>query len=172
MATYEVYEGGARAQNASFAMFPSATFAADAVIQPAVRQKPLLCMSSRDLDFGRETSLIKYIASLTVPLASGDKLGSIIIPANFVAIGFYWKVATVVAGGTFAAGTRIGGTSLVTATTTGTLNSAYVAWPSAPVLFKTSDVVDITFGTVPAGGLGALELQVGVLGYDMRIGQY
>lgn len=170
MATYEVYEGGARKQNDGFAMFPSATFAADSVIQPAVRQRPVMVFPARDLNFGTETALIEY--QKRVPLVSGDKYGALIIPANFVAIAFYWKVASINTGGSFSAATRIGGTSLVGTTTTGTANSAYIAWTGGVTLFKTSDIVDVTFPTVPAGGMGTLDLQIGVLGYDMRIGQW
>lgn len=170
MATYEVYEGGPRKQNNDYAMFPSATFAADSVIQPAVRQRPICVFPARDLDFGNETALIQFIKAN--PLASGDKLGAVIIPANFAAIGFYWRVVNINAGGSFSVATRVGGTALVTTTTTGTANSAFVAWPSAPVLFKTSDIIDVTFPTVPAGGMGSLELQVGVVGYDLRVGHW
>ena len=60
MATYEVYLGGNRKQNDGFAMFPSATFAADSTVQPAVRQRPIMVFPARDLDFGNETALIEY----------------------------------------------------------------------------------------------------------------
>lgn len=170
MSTYEVYLGGARKQNDGFAMFPSATFAADSTVQPAVRQRPIMVFPARDLDFGNETALIEY--QKRVPLVSGDKYGALIVPANFVAVGLYWRVKTINTGGTFSLATRVGGTSLVTTTTTGTANSAYIDWPSGPVLFKTSDIIDVTFPTVPAGGMGSLDLQFGVLGYDVRIGEW
>lgn len=170
MATYEAYLGGSRQQNPNFAMLPAAPFVADSTVQPAVRQRPISVFPARDLNFGTETALMEMVRR--VPLVSGDKLGAQVIPANFLAMGFYWIIKTVNAGGTFAAATRVGGTSLVSATTTGTLNSAYVTWPSGPVLFKTSDIIDVTFGTVPAGGMGALDLQIGVLGFDLRIGQW
>lgn len=170
MATREVYLGGPRKQNDGFAMFPSADFTADSTMQPAVRQRPIMVFPARDLDFGNETALIEY--QKRVPLASGDKYGALIIPANFVAVAFYWRVKNINAGGSFSAATRIGGTSLVGTTTTGTANSAYIAWTGGVTLFKTSDIVDVTFPTVPAGGMGTLDLQIGVLGYDLRIGDW
>lgn len=177
MATRELYLGGLRQQNASFAMFPAATFSAAALagIQPFNKEQPVTYFQARDFDFGNEPALIAYTrdqALAGTPIVSADVLGSVIIPADFLAYGFYWKVASVNAGGTFAAATRVGGTSLLTATTTGTLNSAFVAWPSGPVLFKTPDIIDVTLGTVPAGGVGSLALVVGVIGWNMRYGNW
>lgn len=169
MATYEVYLGGPRQQNPTWGMFPSAPFSAANPSQPAVKERPIHQFIARNLDFTNDTALVSY--NKTIVLANADKLGSVVIPANFLAIGFYWKVAVVNAGGTFAVGTRVGGTTLLAATTTGTLASGYVPWPSGPVLFPTSDIVDVTL-TVPGGGMGALSLVVGVVGDDLRYGNW
>lgn len=170
MATYEAYLGGLVQQNANLAKFPAAPFNQAVFIQPAVRQKPIRKFVARDLNFGLEPGLKTFVTS--VNLASGDKLGSVIIPNNFLAQGFYWKVAGINAGGTFSVATRVGGTSLLTATTTGTAASGYVTWPSGPVLFALPDIIDVTFATVPAGGLGTLDLVIGVVGDDLRYGNW
>jgi hypothetical protein len=177
MATRELYLGGLRRQNADFAMYPANTFSAAALagIQPFNKEQPVTYFQARDFDFANDPALVRYTldqAAAGTPIVSADVLGSVIIPADFVAYAFYWKVAAINTGGTFAAGTRVGGVSLVTATTTGTLNSAIVAWPSGPVLFKTPDIIDVTLGTVPAGGIGSLGLIVGVLGWNMRYGNW
>jgi len=177
MATRELYLGGLRNQNPTFAMLPAAAFSAAALagIQPFNKEQPVTYFQARSFDFANDTALVNYTAAQAAagtPIVSGDVLGSVIIPADFLAYGFYWKVAAINTGGTFAAGTRVGGTSLLTATTTGTLNSAFVAWPSGPVLFKTPDIIDITLGTVPAGGIGPLGLIVGVIGWNMRYGNW
>lgn len=177
MSTRELYLGGLRNQNPTFAMLPAAVFSASALagIQPFNKEQPVTYFQARDFDFANDTALVAYTAAqaaAATPIVSGDVLGSVIIPADFYAVAFYWKVAAINTGGTFAAGTRVGGTSLLTATTTGTLNSAVVAWPTAPVLFKTPDIIDITLGTVPAGGVGALGLVVGVIGWNLRYGNW
>jgi hypothetical protein len=176
MATYELYLGGARQQNANFAMLPSAPFSASQPFVPVVKQIPVTFFLARNYDFGytqgiaNDPALQDWLANLATPLTSGDKLGSVVIPSDFLALGIYWKITTPLASGQFALGTRIGGTSLVAATTTGTANSAWVPWPSAPVLFKTPDIIDLTLTTVPAGGVGSLSIVAGVCGYHFRAG--
>lgn len=177
MSTRELYLGGLRRQNADFAMLPANTFSAAALagIEPFNKEQPVTYLQAREYDFANDTALAQYTAAQAAagtPIVSGDVLGSVIIPANFYAVGVYWNVLGINTGGTFALATRVGGTSLLTATTTGTLNSAVIAWPSAPVFFKTPDLLDVTLGTVPAGGVGSLHLVVGVFGWNMRFGHW
>lgn len=175
MSTYEVYLGGARQQNSDYAMLPAAPFQNTQVFVPGVRQQPTQFMLARNLDFGGETALKAYVAALAAagtPLASGDKLGSVVIPANFVAEEFYWAVVTPVTGGQFSAATRNGGVTLKSATTTASVDNGIVAWPTAPELFQEPDILDVTFDTVPAGGLEDLVLQVIINGHWYRAGNY
>src|SRR5665647_3907126 len=109
MATYEVYQGGSRQQNNNFAMFPAATFAASTGVDPVVKQLPAAFFISRTLNLGQDTGLQDYYAQLSAagtPIVSGDKLGMLVVPTSFLAIGFYWSVNTINAGGTFSVGTR------------------------------------------------------------------
>ncbi len=177
MSTRELYLGGLRKQNTDFAMLPANTFSAAALagIQPFNKEQPVTYMQARDFDFAGDTALVKYTADQALagtPIVSADVLGAVIVPANFVAVYFYWAVVAINTGGTFSVATRVGGTALLTTTTTGTLNSAIVAWPSGPVLFKTPDIIDVTLPTVPAGGVGSLGLVVGVLGWNVRYGNW
>lgn len=177
MSTRELYLGGLRNQNVNFAMLPALAFSAAALagIQPFNKEQPVTYFQARSFDFANDTALVAYTlaqAAAGTPIVSADVLGACIIPADFVAYAFYWKVAAINTGGTFSVGTRVGGTALLTTTTTGTLNSAIVAWPSGPVLFKTPDIIDVTLPTVPAGGIGSLGLVVGVLGWNVRYGNW
>lgn len=175
MSTRELYLGGPRQQNTNFAMLPAATFSAANPAQPFNKEQPVTYLQAREYDFGNDTALIRYTldqAAAGTPIASGDVLGSVVIPAFFYALGFYWNVETINAGGTFQAATRVSAVTLLTATTTGTANSNVVAWPTAPLWFKTPDILDITLGTVPAGGMGSLKLIVGIFGWHMRYGNY
>ena len=177
MSTRELYLGGGRNQNTNFAMLPNATFSAAALagIEPFNKEQPVTYLQAREFDFANDTALAAYVAAQAAagtPIVSGDVLGSVIIPANFYAVGAYWNVLSINAGGTFAMGTRVGGVSLLTATTTGTLNSNVIAWPTAPLFNKTPDMLDVTLGTVPAGGIGSLHLVVGIFGWNMRFGHW
>jgi hypothetical protein len=174
MATYELYQGGSRQQNNNWAMFPAATFAASAPVDPAIKQIPASFFVSRTLDFSNDTALADYVSQLVTagtPIASGDKAGAVVIPTEFLTVGFYWRVDRINAGGTFSVATRVGAVTLLAGPqSTGTLASGYVTWPSGPVLFSTSDIIDVDFVTVPAGGVGPLSLTVGFHGIHFRHG--
>lgn len=170
MATYEIYQGGSRQQNNNFAMFPAAPFVASTGVDPVVKQLPAAFFISRTLNLGQDTALQDYAAQLSAAgtaIVSADEFGMLVIPTSFLAVGFYWSVNAINAGGTFSVDTR-GGVTLLTTTSTGTLASGYVPWPSAPQYYTTSDIIDMTLPTVPAGGLGSLSVTVGVYGIHFR----
>src|SRR4051812_11116803 len=113
MTIHELYLGGARQQNTTYAMLPSAPFNVEQPFQPAINQIPVSFFLPRRYDFGNDVALQNWNANLTVPLASGDILGSVVIPSDFLALGVYWKIDYALASGQFAMDTRNGGTSLV-----------------------------------------------------------
>ncbi|MGH7745707.1 MAG: hypothetical protein ACREQ5_13095 [Candidatus Dormibacteria bacterium] len=178
MATYELYQGGVRQQNANWQMLPAAPYSQSQTFVPVVKQFPIAYFLSRTYNFGftgaqSDSALDAFVANqatISAPLASGDKLGSIVIPTPFLAEGFYWSVNNALAGGQFAVDTRIGATSLLVATSTGTVSSAYVVWPSGPILYKAGagDIIEVVLTTIPAGGLAGLSLTVGVLGRSFQ----
>ena len=105
------------------------------------------------------------------PIVTGDVTGAVLVPADFVMLGAYWKVVTPVAAGTFSAATRVGGTALIPNTATAVANSAYIPL-AAPILFQTPDIVDVTWVAVPPTGLSPLDLVVGFVGYHLRYGRW
>lgn len=166
MATYELYYGGGRQQNNNFTMFPSAPFTQAIPYQPAVKQIPVAMTVDRTYDFGNDVALQNFMSTIT--LASGDKFGSVVIPEICQAVGVWWSVNTPLTGGAFALATRLGGTAILAATTTGTANSNFIPWPGGSTYFGASDILDVTWSTVPASGMGNLSLSIAVLVYNFR----
>lgn len=169
MALHELYLGGRRKQNDDFGMFPAATFDETVPFTPFNKEQPITYFQAREFDFVNETALVSYVAAN--PIATGDTAGAVLVPADFVMLAAYWKVVTPVAAGTFSAATRIGGTALIPNTPTAVADSNFVPL-AAPLLFKTPDIMDVTWVAVPASGLAPLNLVVGFVGYHMRYGRW
>lgn len=166
MSTYEVYYGGPRQQNSNYAMLPSAAFSTSQAYNPAVMQQPVMFGTARKLDFsGFDEALTQFLVDH--PVVSGDILGASVIPANSLFLGVWWQVATPLTGGAFSIKLRQANVTLLSGQSTGTATSGFqlkltgIAW--LPTYLTVPDIIDVVYGTVPAGGLTGLVMSVAPL---------
>ena len=159
MATYEIYQGGPRQQNANFAMLPAATFSASQPYTPAVQQIPVAYAPPRALDFsGNDEALSQFL--IENPLVTNDVLGSAPIPKDSLLYGVWWQVKTPLTGVSFSLYLRVAGTNILTTTSAATAASGF-ATPVAPVYLNTgAEMVDVKLDAVPAAGVKGLVIQV------------
>ena len=171
MALYELYLGGARQQNPDFAMFPAAPFNVANPAEPATGQQLVTYAPSRYLDFtGFDQALALFLANN--PLASGDEIGTQILPGKSMLLGFWWEVSAIVPGLTFTVLLREAALTLLTAQSAGVLSSGFVLVETAgaflPVYFPTPDIFDVVFPAVPVAGVAGLGLTVTPVYWNFR----
>lgn len=182
MAVYELYQGGARQQNADWAIFPAATFSASNVAAQAPANKtPVIFGAERTIDFTNDVAL-NYFYNVTLAGAgpvTGDHVGAVVIPSQSLLLGVWWKVNNPVTGSAFNLGIRVLGSTLfaspqsAAAVASGFTPYSAAGTPAFPgtEYFATPDILDVQFTTVPAGGLLALSLTVTPVYLNFQVGQ-
>jgi hypothetical protein len=193
MATYEIYVGGPGRGDYSRSQYPAPAFsAANAVfkkLRVAAHKGPTMFSLTRTLDFKNDHALAEFVrnqAAAGAPLAAGDKLGSIVIPARTLLFGVYCRVETPVTGVTLtlatrapnalAFGTMDGGTAsdgsfrvageAAGGITEGAANLAVANFANVP------RILDVTLTAIPVGGLGALRVHISPLISELEEGQF
>jgi hypothetical protein len=169
MATYELYEGGPRQQNTDWAIFPAAPFLVANTANLALPSKtPVVYGASRTLDFANDKALAYFYRKNWVTPVNADILGSVVIPANSLLLGCWYKVNAAMAGasGTFKLRRRQAAVDLTGAISMHAVASAFVAVSGGAVvvpstvsiaaLFQqlfaysaTSDIIDVVVVQVP-----------------------
>jgi hypothetical protein len=200
MATYEVYVGGPGRGDYSRSQYPAKAFsAADATfkkLRVAAHKGPTMFSLTRTLDFKNDHALAEFVrnqAAAGAPLAAGDKLGSIIIPARTLLFGVYTRVENAVTGVTLtlstrapnaiAFGTIAGGTAddgifrvageAANGITEGAVNLGTPATGVGAANFaNVPRILDVTLTAIPAGGLGALRVHISPLISELEEGQF
>ena len=192
MATYELYQGGPRQQNADWAIFPAANFSSSNVAAlPPANKVPVIFGASRTLDFTNDQALA-YFYTHNLPgtpptFSNNDSVGTIVIPSQSLFLGCWYSVNNPVTGGVFSlivrgtTQTLVSGVSTTSATTAWvpyngagvitTLDTVAVTWPKFFHYFATPDIIDTKFTTVPGGGLQALSITVTPVYLNFQVGR-
>lgn len=167
MALYELYQGGDRTPNADYAMLPAAPFSLDFPYQAAQGQQHMLFGPERVYDFTGKDEALRYFVETTLkstPLVSGDVLGTAVVPAYSLFLGFQWRVYSALTGGAFSVSLRNAAVTYLAAQTTGTASSGFVPITGAadwlPMYMTAPDILDVTLDTVPADGIKGLVLSI------------
>jgi hypothetical protein len=175
MATYEMYMGGPRQANPTFAIFPSAPFSQSNPTLPPAAKTPIMYGDGVTFNFGGtgagaspppNQALQTFVQSLVAagtPIATGDKFGAVVIPAQSLFFGVFYSVNVPTTGLSFELIQRVAATTLLTATSAGTVTSGWAfaqATPFQPLFMAESDIIDLDFSTVPAGGVQNLSITV------------
>jgi len=105
MSTREIYIGGPASANVGRDIFPAIPFAPSALafqkLTPASQKAPIAYQLGRVLDLQYDTPLQQYLteqAAAGTPLAQGDVLGAILVPAKTLLFGLQAEVKTPVEG--------------------------------------------------------------------------
>ena len=193
MATYEIYVGGPGRGDYSRSQYPAKAFSqSDSTfkkLRVAAHKGPTMFSLTRTLDFKNDHALAEFVrnqAAAGAPLAAGDNLGSIIIPARTLLFGVYSRVENAVAGVTLTLATRApnavafgtidGGTvtdgvfrvagEAAGGITEGAVNLGVANYANVP------RILDVTLTAIPVGGMGALRVHISPLISELEEGQF
>jgi hypothetical protein len=191
MATnYELYLGGPRQQNTDWAIFPAAPFNAANVSNLGPPSKhPVVFAASRTFDFVNDAALKYFLKkNVTLPMIVGDALGAVVVPANSLFLGCWYKVVAPVAGatGTFNLKFRTAGQVLNAApialnavssgfgvyNPAGAITTGATFLTSALHYFAAPDILDLVLVAVPTPAtLAGLIITVTPVYYNFQSGQ-
>jgi hypothetical protein len=183
MTIRELYLGGPPTNNVDRSMFPVSAFSATALEQlvskPAAHKGAISFGLTRVLDFQHDSALLAYVklqAGAGTPIVATDKLSICVIPPGMLFLGISVQVIQAAPGAlALTPSTRVGGLTFP-AIAAGTAGLLQFATPDATVWVTNGfappaaaggtwfnnapDVLDLTVGTLPAGGIGNLILAV------------
>lgn len=188
--TYELYLGGPRQQNTDWAIFPAAPFNAANVSNLAPPSKhPVAFAPSRTLDFVNDKALLYFYKKnmLSTPVIN-DVLSLVVVPANSVFLGCWWKVSAALPGatGTFNLRFRTAGQVLNAApiplnavgsdfavyNPAGAITTGASYLTAAVHMFKTPDILDLLLVALPTpNSLLGLVITVTPVYYNFQSGQ-
>lgn len=193
MATYEIFVGGPGRGDTSRSQYPAKAFlytsALFAKLRAAAHKGPSEYALTRTLDFKNDYALAEFVRNQLAagaPLAQGDVLGSVIIPANYLLKGVFVRVETPVVGLTLTLNTRA---TSVAAVAFGTVNCAVAgssyrspgeaaggitegAVTGGQSFANVPRILDVTLTAVGAAGLGALRIHISPLLSQLEEGQF
>jgi hypothetical protein len=185
---YELYLGGPRQQNTDWAIFPAAPFnvANTSNLAPPAKT-PIAFGVSRTLDFVNDKALSYFFKKnmASTPVV-GDSFGLIVVPANSLFLGCWWKVNTPLPGttGTFKLRFRTAAKDILAATTLHTAASGFVPYDGAAAVttgataaaglfhhFPASDILDLVLVALPVPNtLVGLNITVTPVYYNFQSG--
>ncbi len=164
MATIELYNGGPRQHNSGYAMYPNSVFNVGAVrnqrYSPFDKYQPVTYATSRTLDFtGGDEALSSYLS--TVPIVTGDIIGTSVIPDQSLIQGVWWQVVTPLTGVSFTLKLRIANITLLAAQSGAVVSSGFA--PVTAILLPDpylalAEMVDVVMTAVPLAGLKGFSL--------------
>ena len=164
MATIELYNGGPRQQNSGYGMYPNSVFNVGAVrnqrYSPFDKYQPVTYATSRTLDFtGGDEALAYYLN--TAPIATGDIIGTSVIPDQSLIHGVWWQVITPLTGVTFTITLRIANITLLAGQSGAAATSGFA--PVTAILLpdpylRLAEMVDVVMDAVPLAGLEGFSL--------------
>lgn len=175
MATYELYKGGPRQANPTYAIFPSAPFSVANPTLPPASKAPVVYGDGITYSFGGtgsgtspvpDQALQNFVAQLKAagtPIVSGDKFGAVVLPAQSLFWGVFYAINTPTTGLQFAIKQRVAAVTILAATSGAAVTSGFAfrqGTPFAPLFSSTSDIIDLEFTTVPGTGVGNLSITV------------
>lgn len=173
--TYEMYKGGPRQANPTFAMLPSAPFSVANPTLPPASKVPVMYGDGITYNFGGnaataspvpDQALQRFVADLNAagtPIKSLDKFGAVVIPAQSLFWGIFYAVNTPTTGLSFSLIQRNAAVTILGPTSAAVVTSGFAfrtATPFAPLFSAVSDIIDLEFTIVPGAGVQNLSITV------------